>query len=65
MAEWDAEEFDLEDAQRQVAGVADVRATLREVQLEQAEKLQTLLQRIGEGVKRTSAGTCRTRWSSN
>lgn len=55
-AGWDAEEFDLEDAQRRVAGIADTPATLREVQRDEAAKLQILLERIGDGVKLTAAG---------
>lgn len=53
---WDTEAFDLEDAQRRVAGVADMPATLREVQREEAAKLQILLERIGDGVELTAAG---------
>ena len=55
-AGWDAEEFELDDAQQRVAGVADMPATLREVQRNEAAKLQILLERIGDGVKLTAAG---------
>lgn len=55
-AGWDAGAFDLEDAQQRVAGVADMPATLREIQRGEAEKLQILLERIGDGVKLTAAG---------
>jgi len=55
-AGWDAEAFDLDDAQQRVARVAEMPATLREIQLEEAEKLQILLERIGDGVKLTAAG---------
>ena len=55
-AGWDAEEFDLEDAQRRVADIADMPATLREVQRDEASKLQILLEWIGDGVKLTAAG---------
>ncbi|MDO8393449.1 MAG: plasmid pRiA4b ORF-3 family protein [Dietzia sp.] len=55
-AGWDAEEFDLEDVQRRVVGIADTPATLREVQRDEAAKLQILLERVGDGVKLTAAG---------
>lgn len=53
---WDADAFDIDDAQRRVARVADMPATLREVKLEEAAKLQILLKWIGDGVKLTAAG---------
>ncbi|GLB64606.1 hypothetical protein NCCP2495_24850 [Dietzia sp. NCCP-2495] len=58
-AEWDAEAFDLADAQRRVAAVADMPGTLREVQADEAAKLQILLERIGDGVTLTAAGYLR------
>ena len=58
-AGWDAEAFDLDDAQQRVAAVADMPATLRDVQADEAAKLQILLERIGDGVKLTAAGYLR------
>lgn len=55
-AGWDAEAFDLDDAQQRVVEIADMPATLREVQQDEASKLQILLERIGDGVKLTAAG---------
>ena len=53
---WGPEVLDLEDVQRRVVGIADTPATLREVQRDEAAKLQILLERVGDGVKLTAAG---------
>lgn len=56
VSQWDPEKFDLDDTQQRVARVADMPASLREIQLDEAAKLQTLLERIGDGVTLTAAG---------
>lgn len=55
-ASWDPAAFDLEEARARVAAVADGLTALREVQLQEADKLRLLLDQIGTGVKLTGAG---------
>lgn len=53
--DWDAAAFDLEEARGRVLRVADM-PTLRDVQLDEADKLAMLVTRLGSGLKLTSAG---------
>lgn len=52
---WYAAAFELDEARHRVLRVADM-PTLRDVQLDEADKLAMLVTRLGTGLKLTSAG---------